>query len=80
MSIGKRYKLYIFDMDGTIADTKTDIGRALAAAVSAAGFKKPDQAEVVAAIGNGAKNAVNKLTGLEGGRSRGLHCRVHGKV
>lgn len=66
MSIDKTYKLYIFDMDGTIVDTKTDIGRALAEAVADAGFKKPAQAEVVAAIGQGAKNAVNKLTGLEG--------------
>lgn len=66
MSVDKRYKLYVFDMDGTIADTETDIGRALAAAIEAAGFKKPSQAEVVAAIGSGAKNAVRKLTGLEG--------------
>lgn len=66
MSINKRYKLYIFDMDGTIADTQTDIGRALAEAVSGYGLKKPTQSEVLASIGNGSKNAVKRLTGLEG--------------
>jgi phosphoglycolate phosphatase len=66
MSIDRRYKLYIFDLDGTIAETETDIGRALAEAVAASGFKKPSQDEVVASIGSGAKNAVKILTGLEG--------------
>lgn len=58
--------MYIFDLDGTIVDTQTDIGRALANVVVGAGFKEPSQTEVVAAVGRGAKNAVQKLTGFEG--------------
>lgn len=66
MSIGKKYALYVFDLDGTIADTKVDMGRAFAAAAAAAGCEKPDERQVVSAIGQGARNAVQKLTGLEG--------------
>jgi phosphoglycolate phosphatase len=64
MGINKTYKLYVFDLDGTVADTKVDMARALQAAVTAAGFKKPGIDEVVSAIGQGAQKAVQKLTGL----------------
>jgi len=64
MGISKTYKLYVFDLDGTVADTKVDMARALQAAVTAAGFKKPGIDEVVSAIGQGAQKAVQKLTGL----------------
>ncbi len=64
MSINKTYKLYVFDLDGTVADTKVDIARALQAAVIAAGFEEPGLEKVVSAIGQGAQKAVQKLTGL----------------
>ncbi|MGE5494359.1 MAG: HAD family hydrolase [Burkholderiales bacterium] len=64
MGINKTYKLYVFDLDGTVADTKVDMARALQAAVTAAGFEKPSIDEVVSAIGQGAQKAVQKLTGL----------------
>lgn len=67
MSIDKKYKLYVFDLDGTLADTKTDIGRALQVVLKKAGFDKLSEEEVVSAIGGGAKKAIQKLTALEGG-------------
>ncbi len=66
MRIDRNYRLYVFDLDGTLADTKKDIGRALQRVVEDAGYKKPREEEVVSAIGGGAKKALQKLTGLEG--------------
>ena len=66
MSIDKRYKLYVFDLDGTLVDTRVDIARALKKTMKASGFGEPDLEQVVAAIGGGAKNAVCMLTGLVG--------------
>jgi phosphoglycolate phosphatase len=66
MSINKTYKLYVFDLDGTVADTKQDLGRALKASVIAAGFEPPDEDRVVSSIGQGAKNSMQMLTGLKG--------------
>lgn len=66
MIINKTYRLYVFDLDGTLADTKEDIGRAIKRVLEEAGFKPPSDQEVVSAIGGGARNALNKLTGIEG--------------
>lgn len=66
MSITKKYKLYIFDLDGTLVDTRPDIARALQKMMVDAGFEAPSNEDVVACIGGGSKNAVKKLTGLEG--------------
>ena len=66
MSTEKKYDLYVFDMDGTLVDTKLDIARALQRALSDFGFETPSLVDVEKAIGGGAKNAVSKLTGLEG--------------
>ncbi len=66
MSTNKNYKLYVFDLDGTLVDTKLDIARALQKALSDFGFETPSLDQVEKAIGGGAKNAVSKLTGLEG--------------
>ncbi len=60
------YKLYIFDLDGTLVDTKPDIARALQKMLEEAGLPVPNLNEVARAIGGGAKNAVSMLTGLEG--------------
>ena len=66
MGLSKTYKLYLFDLDGTLVDTKQDIALAFQKVLSEAGFVKPSLDEVEKAIGGGAKNAANKLTGLEG--------------
>lgn len=66
MGLGKAYKLYLFDLDGTLVDTKLDIALAMQKVMAQAGFEKPSLDEVEKAIGGGAKNAVNKLTGLAG--------------
>ncbi len=64
--IDKTYKLYIFDLDGTLVDTQPDIARALQAVLQEARLPVPGLEEVSRAIGGGAKNAVHLLTGLVG--------------
>ena len=66
MGLKKAYKLYLFDLDGTLVDTKLDIALAFQRVLGEAGFEEPSLDEVEKAIGGGAKNAANKLTGLEG--------------
>jgi len=66
MGIDKAYKLYVFDLDGTLVDTRTDIARALEIALSEAGYDVPSHEQVVSVIGGGSVNAVRQLTGLEG--------------
>jgi phosphoglycolate phosphatase len=65
MSMGwdKKYKLYVFDLDGTLVDTKLDIARAMQKVLGDAGYPKPGLDEVERAIGGGARNALKKLTG-----------------
>ncbi len=60
------YKLYIFDLDGTLVDTKPDIARALQKMLEEAGLPVPNLNEVARAIGGGAKNSVSMLTGFVG--------------
>ncbi len=62
----REYKLYIFDLDGTLVDTRPDIARALQKTLEEAGMPVPKLDEVARAIGGGAKNAVSMLTGLTG--------------
>jgi phosphoglycolate phosphatase len=62
----RTYKLYIFDLDGTLVDTRLDIARALQKTLQDAGLPVPNLDEVSRAIGGGAKNAVSMLTGLMG--------------
>ena len=64
----KDYKLYVFDLDGTLVDTRVDIALTLRAILLDAGMEDVDKETLLAAIGGGAKNAVNKLTGLTGER------------
>ncbi len=65
MTVKKKYRLYVFDLDGTIADTRKDIGRAFTKVIEKQGFGRPSDKEVTAAIGRGAKIALKKLTGIE---------------
>ena len=66
MGIDKRYRLYVFDLDGTVVDTREDIALAFAQTLAEAGYARPDLSQVTAAIGGGAKKALQRLTGLEG--------------
>ena len=65
MSISKAYKLYLFDLDGTLVDTKLDIALAMQKVLGDAGLYVPSLDEVEKAIGGGAINAVGKLTGMD---------------
>ncbi len=66
MGVDKTYKLYVFDLDGTLVDTRTDIARALEKVLSGEGYDVPTREQVISVIGGGAENAVSKLTGLAG--------------
>jgi phosphoglycolate phosphatase len=66
MEVDKRYRLVVFDLDGTIADTCEDLANAFAAAMEESGYPKPSLEQVTAAVGGGAKKALQQLTGLEG--------------
>ena len=65
-TMSKDYKLYAFDLDGTLVDTRVDIALTLRAILLDAGMSDVSKETLLAAIGGGAKNAVNKLTGLTG--------------
>jgi len=65
MVLEKDYNLYIFDLDGTLVDTRPDIARALQKALGDAGFPQPGIEDVTKAIGGGARKALLKLTGLK---------------
>jgi len=75
MGIDRSYRLYVFDLDGTVADTREDLGRAFAAAMQEAGYPLPDMAQVTAAIGGGAMKALERLTGLTGEAAQSLLAR-----
>jgi len=61
MSIDKKYKLYVFDFDGTLIDTRTDIARTFQVFLGEFGYPEPSLDEVRSAIGGGAKQAIAKL-------------------
>lgn len=67
-TMSKDYKLYAFDLDGTLVDTKVDIALTLRAILLDAGMEDVDMETLQAAIGGGARKAVNKLTNLTGER------------
>lgn len=64
----KDYKLIVFDLDGTLVDTRTDIALTFRELLLHAGLEEVDDKTIRAAIGGGARNAVIKLTGFEGER------------
>jgi phosphoglycolate phosphatase len=66
MGIDKSYRLYVFDLDGTVADTREDLARAFTAALEEAGYPRPDMVQVTAAIGGGAEKGLFRLTGAQG--------------
>jgi len=64
MGIAKKYRLYVFDLDGTLADTRDDLKTAFSKALAYGGYDALSDEEVVGAIGRGAAAAMKKLTGL----------------
>jgi len=58
-------RLAIFDLDGTLADTRFDIARSLIRVMEARGLAAPPEAEVIAAIGWGAPRLVQTALGPE---------------
>lgn len=62
--IGKKYKLYVFDFDGTLIDTREDIARAADVLIEKLKLPVPDAATRLSLIGGGAKSLVKRLTGL----------------
>ncbi len=65
MVVSRRYRLYVFDLDGTIVNTIKDIGEAFAETLVQAGYPRPTMEQVTAAVGGGAKMALKRLTGLD---------------
>ncbi len=66
MMLTKDYRLYAFDLDGTLVDTRTDIALSMKEVMKLAGLSVATDEEVRASIGGGAKKAVQRLTGFEG--------------
>jgi phosphoglycolate phosphatase len=75
MGIDRRYRLYVFDLDGTVADTREDLGRAFTSAMEEAGYPAPNMEQVTAAVGGGARKALERLTGLKDGAAEPLIAR-----
>ena len=55
-----RYKLVIFDLDGTLLDTIDDLKEAVNHAMSLRGFPTFSRDEVMAMVGHGARNLMRK--------------------
>ncbi len=55
-----RYKLVIFDLDGTLLDTIDDLKEAVNHAMSLRGFPTFTREEVMAMVGHGARNLMRK--------------------
>lgn len=62
----KDYKLYVFDLDGTLIDTRVDIFMAIKEVLLDTGMNDATEEEIVASIGGGARKAVERLTGFSG--------------
>ena len=66
MGVEKKYKLYVFDLDGTLVDTRTDMAQAYGSVACDAGRDMPSRQQILSVIGGGSVNAVRKLTGMDG--------------
>jgi phosphoglycolate phosphatase len=53
-------KLLVFDLDGTLADTRRDLAGAVNAALSQAGYRPLPMESVVAFVGDGARNLLSR--------------------
>jgi len=59
---GKRQKAVVFDLDGTLIDSREDIARAANAARSALGLSALPLSDVVSSIGDGVHKLIERLT------------------
>ena len=66
MMLKKDYKLYAFDFDGTLVDTREDIALSMREVMKEAGLNDATDEEIRASIGGGARKAVQRLTGFDG--------------
>lgn len=70
-------KLLVFDLDGTLADTREDLARSMNHALGGSGLPSLPLAAVMARVGNGARNLVRgcledaRRLGAEGARIAG---------
>ncbi len=60
-----RYRLAVFDLDGTLADTRRDLAASLIRTVESLGMPRPSPRQVIAAVGWGARNLVATVLGPE---------------
>ena len=65
MLFTERYDLFVFDLDGTLADTREDIAASLNYAVSTLGRPQFDLETVTGYIGNGAPVLLRRALGAE---------------
>jgi phosphoglycolate phosphatase len=59
----KEVDLFIFDLDGTLADSKKDIGSAINSTITSLGFDSFSEEEIVELVGNGIPKLLSGLTG-----------------
>ena len=55
----------IFDLDGTVADTRADLAESMIRTVGSLGLPEPTPEQVIAAVGWGARNLVARVVGPE---------------
>ena len=55
-----RYKIIIFDLDGTLLDTRSDLASSLNMALSANGVRTLERDTVISYVGNGARKLVER--------------------
>ena len=65
-----RYELFVFDLDGTLADTRGDIRKSLNHALAALGEAPLDLETVTRFVGNGARTLLERALGPGAGPDR----------
>src|SRR5262245_64212230 len=65
MLFTERYDLFVFDLDGTLADTREDIAASVNYALHALGLPPCDLETVTGYIGNGAQVLLRRALGAE---------------
>ncbi len=63
----RHVKLIMFDLDGTLVDSRYDITNAVNFALKEIGFREKSMAEVTSYIGNGVRELIKKVLGEKNG-------------
>ncbi len=63
MDTKKEIDLFIFDLDGTLSDSKKDIGAAINNTITSLGFNSLSEDEIVELVGNGIPKLLSGLAG-----------------